>query len=245
MRHLLIDADVLAYKAATAVEVACEWEPGHWTWHADEMEARAAFDAEVEFIMNKLSGDRATLALTDGRNFRKAILPTYKSNRAGNKKPLVLKAIRKWIIEERAGKMKDGLEGDDVLGIMATQSAARTEERIIVSIDKDFKTVPGLFCRDLENVVEITVAEADTWHMVQTLTGDPTDGYIGCRGVGAVKAKRILDTSLHMWDDVVATFEKYGFTAGDALIQARVARILRASDYDFKRKEPILWSPQM
>ena len=29
----------------------------------------------------------------------------------------------------------------------------------------------------------------------------------------------------------------------DAIIQARVARIYRASDYDFKKKEVILWSP--
>ena len=38
-------------------------------------------------------------------------------------------------------------------------------------------------------------------------------------------------------------FEKKGLTEDDALLQARVARILRASDYDFKKKEPIMWTP--
>ena len=46
-----------------------------------------------------------------------------------------------------------------------------------------------------------------------------------------------------LWAAVVATYEKAKLSEGDALTQARVARILRASDYDFKRKEPILWQP--
>jgi len=41
----------------------------------------------------------------------------------------------------------------------------------------------------------------------------------------------------------VAAFESRGLTEEDALIQARVARILRADDYDFKESQPILWSP--
>ena len=40
----------------------------------------------------------------------------------------------------------------------------------------------------------------------------------------------------------MAAFEKKGLTESDALVQARVARILRASDYDFAAKKPILWS---
>jgi DNA polymerase-1 len=37
--------------------------------------------------------------------------------------------------------------------------------------------------------------------------------------------------------------EKHGLSEEYMLRQARLARILRASDYDFKRKEPILWLP--
>jgi DNA polymerase-1 len=42
---------------------------------------------------------------------------------------------------------------------------------------------------------------------------------------------------------VVAAFESKGLTEEDALVQARVARICRASDYDFKTKEVKLWNP--
>jgi DNA polymerase I len=36
---------------------------------------------------------------------------------------------------------------------------------------------------------------------------------------------------------------KEGLTEDDALLQARLARILRADEYDFKAKRPILWEP--
>ena len=34
-----------------------------------------------------------------------------------------------------------------------------------------------------------------------------------------------------------------GYTALTAITNARLARILTVDDYDFKRKEPILWTP--
>ena len=37
---------------------------------------------------------------------------------------------------------------------------------------------------------------------------------------------------------------KKGLSEEEALIQARVARILRASDYDFKARQPIPWKPK-
>jgi hypothetical protein len=40
---------------------------------------------------------------------------------------------------------------------------------------------------------EITEAQADRFHMIQTLTGDVTDGYPGCPGIGPVKAEQILN----------------------------------------------------
>jgi DNA polymerase-1 len=46
------------------------------------------------------------------------------------------------------------------------------------------------------------------------------------------------------WSVVVSHFNAAGLSEQDALQQARVARILRASDYDFKNKKPILWTPK-
>lgn len=249
MRVLLIDADVVAYQAASANEVATEWEPGYWTWHCDESAVQATVRAEIDKIMADLDGGSYKLCLTDSEgNFRKSILPTYKGNRANVKKPLVLKPIKQWMIDELGAYFRPGLEGDDCMGILATIKSK--DERVIVSIDKDMKSVPGLFSRDGKKIVEVNQDEADYWHLFQTLTGDVTDGYSGCPGIGPKKAEAILfgasppwGTPREAWRGVVQAYEKAGLGEEEALTQARVARILRASDYDFKKKEPILWTP--
>ena len=243
-RTLLIDAYVVAYEAASSCEVATHWGDGYWTWHVDENAVKTKVTDMIESIMDNLDGDDCKLCLTDSEgNFRKSVLGTYKGNRVNVKKPLVLKQVKQWMIDELGAYFRPGLEGDDCMGILATVKSPN--ERIIVSIDKDMKTIPGLFCRPLNGsfeIEEISEAEADYWHLYQTLTGDTTDGYSGCPGIGPKKAEAILN-GVADWDAVVATYEKAKLTETDALVQAQVARILRASDYDFKKKEPILWQP--
>lgn len=257
-RVLLIDGDVLAYRAACAVEIATEWEPGYWTWHCEEDEVKRAITEEIARYMKALEADEYKVCLTDTDNFRKRILSTYKGKRASVRKPLVLKPIREWLLA-RGAVMRPGLEGDDVMGILSTWSGLKGE-KIIVSIDKDMKTIPGLYCRDLEaGVVEVSEGAANYWHMFQTLTGDVTDGYGGCPGIGPVKATSIIqgcfpegsrgefiNTSAGLravWEAIVASYKDKKLGEAEAVTQARVARILRASDFNFKTKQPVLWSP--
>lgn len=251
-RVLLLDADVIAYKAAASVEEAIDWGDGFWTWHCDEEEVKSSVRQQIDEAMDTLGGDSYKLCLTDSEgNFRKSILPTYKGNRASTKKPLILLHIKQWMIDELDAYFRPGLEGDDCMGILATMKGK--DERVIVSIDKDMKTIPGLFCRDVSTgeIVEIDAHVADYWHLYQTLTGDTTDGYSGCPGVGPKKAEAILGYpgdflalgTEAAWEAVVKAYEKAGLNESEALVQARVARILRATDYDFKKKEPILWRP--
>ena len=244
-RTLLLDGDIFAYKFATLAEKPIDWGGGLWTLHAVEGDAQGKMDNSIDSIMTKLKADVVKVALTDTVNFRKDILPTYKMTRADTRKPMLLPYLRDYLTENYETWIRPGLEGDDILGILATRKGE--DERIIVSIDKDFKTIPGkLFNnnRPEEGIVEVTVEDADFYHMLQTLTGDTTDGYKGCPGVGEVKGTKILkDSNGDYWPAVVAAYAKAGLTEQDALVQARCARILRASDYDFKKKEPKLWTP--
>lgn len=81
--------------------------------------------------------------------------------------------------------------------------------------------------------------------MFQTLCGDSTDGYKGCPSVGAKTAEKILDVPTgDMWSEVLATYEKKGLTYEDALIQARIARILRGDEYNLDTGEMNLWTPE-
>ena len=46
-----------------------------------------------------------------------------------------------------------------------------------------------------------------------------------------------------LWERVVKGYEKYKLSENDAIIQARVARILRHGDYDWTTKQVTLWNP--
>jgi 5'-3' exonuclease len=242
----LIDADILAYQAAAGAEQPIKWDDDLWTLHASEEEAQAKFHDMVNGLMDKCEADRFVLVFSDSANWRKDVLPTYKSNRAGTRKPMVLRAIREWAMASYTFQMRPTLEGDDLIGIMATGNQIIKGDKIICSLDKDFKTIPGRhynFGRD--EFFKIDEEQAAYWHMIQTLTGDSTDGYTGCPGCGPKTAEKILAPLVpdDYWQAVVKAYSAAGLSEEEALVQARVARICRASDYDFKKKKVILWNP--
>jgi DNA polymerase-1 len=139
-----------------------------------------------------------------------------------------------------------GLEADDVMGVLATHpKTVRESQPIIISQDKDMQTIPTQVWRQGE-LMTISEEQADRYHMFQTLVGDTSDGYKGCPGVGKVKAEKFLDGcngTAGMWEGVKYLYEKASLTEQDALTQARLARILRWSDWNNEKKEPILWTP--
>lgn len=255
MRVLLIDADITAFQVSAKVEKAVEWHPDFWTLHSDAKEAKERADIKIAEYKLNFEGDAVVLALSDpDENWRRAVLPTYKSNRKKTRKPLVLPVVRNHLTASYTTIQRPTLEGDDVLGILSTitptafyrVTGIKATDRIIISIDKDLKTIPGrMVHREDEGVIETSVDEADYWHMFQTLMGDTTDGYKGCPGIGAVNAKRILEEldPPDYWDAVVQTFQKKKLNEASALQQARVARICRAGDYDFQTAAPIPWTP--
>ena len=138
------------------------------------------------------------------------------------------------------------LEADDVLGICGTYEPL-FEEPIIYSIDKDMHTLPAnLWSNDERFFYPQAERVADWYWMMQTLTGDPTDGYPGCPGIGKKRAADMLgepgERSLDdLWDQVVRIYESKDLTQDDALAQARCARILRNTD--FTEGEIKLWQP--
>ena len=243
MTTALIDADVLAYQAAAAGEKPINWGDGLWTLHSYEDEVLATFESKLAQILSNVKAKDYILAFTAPDNFRYSVLPSYKGNRTDKRKPLLLAWVKEAAMAAHPSYLKPTLEGDDCLGILAT--CGRYKNPVICSIDKDMKTIPGTyydFGTDITHV--ISEAEADWWHMYQTLVGDATDGYKGCPGVGDVGARKVLALEGDMWANVVAAYEKAKLNEEVAIQQARVARICRATDFDFNKKEVILWSPK-
>ena len=242
---LLIDADVLAFESSVIAECSVEWKDELWTVHADMALAKARVVNRVEEFKEKLKSDNVVMCLSDRANFRRKLYPEYKSNRSKSRLPIILRQVKQWIIEELGGVMWANLEADDVISILATDKAM-DEETIIVSIDKDFKGVPGIyFDYNRGEYHQPSEEEADNFHLIQTITGDATDGFKGVPKMGPVTAKKLLDKEGYTWETVVKAYEKAGLTEQDALINAWMARLLRADNYCFRTNTiKRLWTPK-
>lgn len=245
-RTILIDGDTLIFSATSATEHEEQWDTWEWTLVGRLDEAIDHFQTALGKIVDRLKPTQTIIALSDDRRWRPSVDPGYKSGRVKSRKPCHYKPLREWVQENYRTYIKPTLEGDDVLGILATHPKVIEGEKIVVAIDKDLKQIPGqLYNYDREELTTITLEEADRFFYLQTLMGDVTDGYHGCPGIGPVKAAKILDAaeSGQEWAAIVATYEAAGLTEADALRNARVARILRAQDYNYQKGTVRLWNP--
>jgi 5'-3' exonuclease len=243
--HLLIDGDQYLYRSAAAAEHDVRWDDENHVLTANEIEVWDTVRQSLDKVFKHFGTTAHTMAMGEGPYFRHKLAPDYKKGRT--RKPLCFYDVRTRMQDEYNVVTLPGIEADDIMGILATKP--NNFDKIIVCRDKDLKQIPGKLW-DGKKFKVITEQEADYWHLYQTLVGDSSDGYKGCPGVGPKKAEAILKSACaddgqdaYVWSAVVATYEKAKLTEADALLQARLARILRWSDWDSKKKEPILWEP--
>ena len=249
MTVLLIDADIIAYRAAAVSQKTFVWDEEEPLTTsvilADKEELYAAIQYSVFSVLDKFDSSAIPMMCFSSKtNFRKKVDATYKHNRANTVRPQYLQEAREHIINIYGGIAYEHLEGDDVMGILAT--GVIQDETIMVSWDKDMKGVPGyLYNPANEMLVLSSEEEADYYHMLQTLTGDTADGYPGCPKIGEVKGRKILGelTGYDRWKAVVEAYESKGLTKHDALRQAWLARILRSENYDFEKHKINMWKP--
>lgn len=245
---LLIDGDILIYMAVAAVEKELEFQEDMWVLFSDLHDAQNHFKDALAAITDAAPNHEPYLCVTGFGNFRKELDPTYKAHRKKTRLPTGFKAFKQWVTENYPHMSKPGIEADDSIGILATKPG--NHESLIWSTDKDMMQIPGNHLIEGKVVIQ-SEAQADYVHMMQTLTGDPADGYKGCPGMGAVKATKALhpfwiDGKLDRagaWGAVLFAYESAGLEPSDALLQARLARILRWKDWDGKKQTHKLWEP--
>lgn len=246
---LLLDADIFCFQIASSVEQEIDWGDDLWTLHSDQQEAQARMEDVVTSLTKKLDADEVILCFTDGENFRKKVYPQYKAKRKDVRKPLAYRSLVDHCKATYETFTRPTLEADDVMGILATWPKFRPgAKKVIVSEDKDLKTIGGAWLYNPAKHDEPVLndpRESYLYFLEQTLTGDVTDGYPGCPGIGPAKAQKALEKADEgaEWAAVVALYLKAGLSEEVALQQARCARILHHTDYDFKKKEPKLWLP--
>mgnify|MGYP004447887409 CR=1 FL=1 len=234
----ILDADIIAYKAACYVDIE-----GY-----DHMEDRINDDIkrwtpkETDSIVISFSCKRRD-------NFRRGVWEGYKKKRDSSVHPDSLSDCRAYMSDKWETIVEPSLEADDIMGIYVSRG-----EMLGVTIDKDLKTIPGYHWNpDKDKAIRyISEEEADRFFHLQWMTGDPTDGVPGLWRIGPKKATKLLDEwdidkwdeeILKMYDECKRVVELDVDSRDFALSMAHSVRILRANEYDFNTQQVSLWLP--
>ena len=195
---LLIDADFIVYKACAAAETEIDWGDDTILVTSKFSDAYNATQRELTKLKNKFgSFTSMILFFSDSVNFRKKILPDYKGHR-NRKKPCGYKRVINALRKEYKVIVKPTLEADDSMGVYATKYPGN----MIVSPDKDMKQIPGKLY-NFEQTFTITPDAGAAWHLIQSISGDQTDGYGGVPGIGVKRAESLFKEKGYTWKPVV------------------------------------------
>jgi hypothetical protein len=223
MMKALIDGDILVYR----IGFASEEEP--------ESIAIARCSEFIEDLILFNGFGEYQGYLTGKKNFRNEIAVTapYKGNRK-SAKPKHYQLLRDYMESAWAFTMIEDQEADDAIGIAAYEM--EVGEYCICSIDKDLDMLRG----DHYNFVKderyfITEEEGIKNFYKQLLMGDRVDNIIGIKGIGTVKAERLLKECKNENEMYLAILEAYEGNAERVLENGRLLWI---------RRQPLqLWTP--
>jgi hypothetical protein len=223
MMKALIDGDILVYR----IGFASENEP--------ESIAVARCSEFIEDLILFNGFGEYQGYLTGKKNFRNEIAVTapYKGNRK-SAKPKHYQLLRDYMESAWSFTMIEDQEADDAIGIAAYEM--EVGEYCICSIDKDLDMLRG----DHYNFVKderyfITEEEGIKNFYKQLLMGDRVDNIIGIKGIGTVKAERLLKECKNENEMYLAILEAYDGNAERVLENGRLLWI--------RRQPNQLWTP--
>jgi 5'-3' exonuclease len=177
----LVDGDMMCYRIAFACKDETE---------KTAIKTMAVFLEDV--LMTQLDLNEWEVFLTGKTNFRNEIAVTipYKGNRKGVEKPAHLELLRNYLVTAWAATISEGEEADDAIAIRATELG---DESITISLDKDFDQVQGWHYNFVKhNKYYVSAEDGLRFFYKQILMGDKADNIVGIKGVGPVKAEKML-----------------------------------------------------
>ena len=234
---LLIDADFVVYKCCASAEDEIDFGEDVIVVTSKFSDALGCVKRDLKRIAQNFFDPELILFFSDSVNFRKSIQPSYKGHR-NRKKPCGYKRVINALSNDYKVVIQPTLEADDAMGIAATAHPGN----VICSPDKDMLQIPGTLF-NMKETMSVTEEEGDRWHLIQTLAGDQTDGYGGVPGIGVKRAVTLFEEKGYTWKACLEAFAEKGLSEDVALENARLARILRCTDYDPIEHAPILWTP--
>lgn len=217
----LIDGDIVAYRCA----IACEDESEKTT-----LTTTSAYLLDLLYDITSVTGFAELLDnkvfLSGKENFRYGICADYKANRKDLKKPKYLPLVRQHLIEAFDASISVDQEADDDIAIEASRNYLKS---IIVSVDKDFMQVPGYHFNPVKRTFkEQSQEDADRAFFTQMLVGDRVDNIKGVKGIGEVKAARLLEDCTDANAMYKAVLEAYG---GDVVAFKTAMQLLHLRRY--------------
>lgn len=262
IRKAAIDFDILQYEVGFAAE-------SFWRYmHADnglEVESPPPFSIVEDMLESRMAhilavaeaDDSPILCISSNNNFRNAIAKSSKYKDRKSHKPYHYKNIKayaecRWEVRE-----EDGLEADDLLGILLS-----SEENIICcSRDKDLLQVPGWHFQWevnnqpqfgpflVEGYGELILSEdgkklkgwGDKFFLAQLIMGDRVDTIPGLPSHGPVTAFTILQDTHTYAEGLEAVREAYKDAGKDddyLLEQGQLLWMIRKKD---GMGNPVMW----
>ena len=206
----LIDGDIIAYRVGFACQKT-DKETGLVT--ADPKPyALHSCKIYVNNIIEDCGCTSYTIYLTPKKTFRNKVRDDYKANRKGIAKPVHLDAIRTYLINTYKAVVVTNIEADDALGLKQDDTTC------IASIDKDLLMCAGRHYNFVKKEHQVVTAKEGTrFFYQQMITGDTADNIKGIKGLGPVKASKLLeDTKRADWDSMIIDLyiEEFGYDEG-------------------------------
>ena len=265
----LIDADLIAYEAASAADMVDEgYERRSFDYVIDKV------DESIKFITENSGCDSYELFITGKDNFRYdiATVKPYKGNRSAKPKPFYLESTRK-LLESYGAVVCDGMEADDMLAVRAREMEYK--DCCICSRDKDLRMVPcmqyswevglqpewgpelvdtlgELHFRfsdkilkngEKSNAIKKVWGTGLKWFYAQLIIGDATDNISGLEGKGGGLVHQVIHPCTSEEELFTAAFsaytDKYGDTAAERLLEQ--GRLLWMHDTLDEEGKVILW----
>lgn len=242
INYLIIDIESYLYKSLSHCEklIQDKTNPKIFYQGYDISLAEKYIDDNIDRLCKTLNTKQFELVVGDVKNFRKILFPQYKANR--KPKPEIYQYVFNLIKDKYGFTSLPYLEGDDTCRIIFEDKNYKSEyQKVIVSIDKDFYSVPCNFFRDLNNnttIEKISNNDAEQHLYYQVLVGDTADNYKGIPNFGDKKYQELIDNKKRLtFEDIVRLFQDYGLTKDDMEYNYRCAEIVNQINYNYILKE--------
>lgn len=190
---LLIDGDIVAWRTGTK-KFNCKPGDMRFYYHSCSL--------LIQKIVTTLDDPDMRIFISGKQipHFRSLINLNYKANRKDVVKPHEVKELEWYLQDVLDAELVHGYEADDALGWNQSEST------VICTIDKDLDMIPGLHYNFVRgNVYNVNQLAALRFFYKQMLIGDTSDYIFGIKGIGPVKAEKLLKdtkTEQEMFDIV-------------------------------------------